>query len=137
MNHCVYILHSIKLNRYYIGYSSKFEERLTFHENPEKRKYTHRAKDWTLFYIINCHSKLQALEIEKHIKNMKSKIYIENLLKYNEITIKLLEKYKNCNQSPESFRGWLEPIACPEYLREGEQQQEKAIQEIEWLFWFK
>jgi putative endonuclease len=34
----------------------------------------------------------QALAIEKHIKNMKSKVYIENLLHYPEISIKLLEK---------------------------------------------
>ncbi|PXY38851.1 excinuclease ABC subunit C, partial [Flavobacterium cheongpyeongense] len=38
----------------------------------------------------------QALAIEKHIKDMKSKIYIENLLRYPEVINKLLEKYKDC-----------------------------------------
>jgi putative endonuclease len=35
----------------------------------------------------------QALRIEKHIKNMKSKKYIEDIKKYPEITERLKEKY--------------------------------------------
>ncbi len=38
-------------------------------------------------------SKAQALAIEKHIKAMKSKIYIHNLKKYPEMIDKLLLKY--------------------------------------------
>ena len=50
--------------------------------------------DWNLFLIIDCESKSQALQIEKHIKKMKSKTYIENLAKYPEMVIKLKEKYR-------------------------------------------
>jgi putative endonuclease len=32
--------------------------------------------------------------IEKHIKAMKSKKYIENLIKYPEMSVKLLQKYE-------------------------------------------
>ena len=93
----VYILHSITLNRYYIGFTMDFDARLDFHLNSnEQRKFTHNASDWTTFIKIECQSKKQALEIEKHIKKMKSKVYIENLVRYPEIIVKLLEKYKNC-----------------------------------------
>tara|TARA_R110000868_G_scaffold153826_1_gene379776 strand:+ start:99 stop:308 length:210 start_codon:yes stop_codon:yes gene_type:complete len=68
---------------------------LVFHKAPEKNKFPYNADDWTLFYKIDCTTKSQALKIEAHIKRMKSKVYIENLLKYSEITIKLLEKYKD------------------------------------------
>jgi len=45
---------------------------------------------------MECENKTQALAIEKHIKSMKSKIYIENLKKYPEMVTKLLIKYIDC-----------------------------------------
>ena len=92
--HTVYILQSQKLNRFYIGYTSNFNLRLEFHANAENRKYSHNADDWTTFITVECEFKLQALAIEKHIKAMKSKTYIENLKRYPEIIEKLLDKYK-------------------------------------------
>ncbi|MEZ4792229.1 MAG: GIY-YIG nuclease family protein [Gelidibacter sp.] len=91
--HCVYILHSVKLDRFYVGYSSNLEERLTFHDNPEPRKYSNNAKDWSLYFTIDCESKSQGLALEGHLKSMKSKIYIQNLKKYPEMVLKLLGKY--------------------------------------------
>jgi putative endonuclease len=90
---CVYILHSKTLNRYYIGFTTDLETRLEFHKNAESQKFTAKADDWNVFLIIDCQSKLQGLSIEKHIKNMKSKTYIENLKKYPEIIVKLKEQY--------------------------------------------
>ena len=95
--HQVYILFSKKLNRYYIGFTSNLEERMVFHKNSENRKFTHNASDWELFYTIECSLKEQDLKIEKHIKAMKSRIYIENLIKYPEIAEKLKIKFQeNC-----------------------------------------
>ena len=93
MSYCSYILHSLKLNRYYVGYTSNLKERLIFHENSESRKFTSKADDWEHYFTIDCNSKLQAVSIEKHIKRMKSKTYIENLKKYPEMALKLLLKY--------------------------------------------
>ena len=93
----VYILHSKTLDRFYIGFTTNLNQRMEFHLNPEEaRKFTSKAKDWELFFKIDCETKNQALAIEHHIKKMKSKIYIENLVRYPDIIIKLLEKYKNC-----------------------------------------
>ena len=93
----VYILHSKTLDRFYIGFTSNLNQRMEFHLHPEEsRKFTSKAKDWELFFKIYCETKNQALEIEQHIKKMKSKIYIVNLVQYPDIIIKLLEKYKNC-----------------------------------------
>jgi putative endonuclease len=91
--HWVYILKSEKLNRFYIGYTSDFDIRFEFHQNSESHKFTYNADDWELFLKIDCHNKSQALAIEKHIKAMKSKIYIENILKYPEIITKLKNKH--------------------------------------------
>ena len=53
----------------------------------------HPYRDWVLVFKILCVNKKQAMLIEKHIKSMKSRKYIENLIKYPEISQKLLEKY--------------------------------------------
>ena len=93
--HIVYILHSIKLDRYYTGYTSNLDVRLDFHKNADTHKFTYNADDWTVFMEIQCNSKVQGLNIEKHIKAMKSKTYIENLKQYPEMVEKLVQKY-NC-----------------------------------------
>ena len=93
----VYILRSNKLNRFYIGFTSDSDIRLEFHKNAESNKFTANADDWELFTKIPCESKPQALRIESHIKKMKSKTYIENLIKYPDIILKLKDKYnQNC-----------------------------------------
>jgi putative endonuclease len=91
--HFVYILHSSKLNRFYIGFTSDFDTRMEFHKNAESHKFTANAEDWELFLKIECESKSQGLNIEKHIKKMKSKTYVENLIKYTDIILKLKEKH--------------------------------------------
>ena len=90
--HYVYILFSEKLNRNYIGATSNIEQRLEFHLS-SKDKFTSIAKDWKLIHKIECKSKKQALDIEKHIKKMKSIVYISNLTKYPEMSQKILLKY--------------------------------------------
>ena len=93
MSFCVYVLHSEKLNRFYIGYTSNFEQRLDFHRTSASHKFTYSGGDWREFLKIECKSKLQAIKIESHIKKMKSKIYIHNLRRYPEMQEKLLKKY--------------------------------------------
>ena len=95
MKQIVYILYSKKLDRYYTGATSDIETRLIFHQNSPAHKFTAKAKDWVLYLKIECNTKDQALAIEKHIKRMKSKVYIQNLKKYPEITTKLKLKYSN------------------------------------------
>ena len=77
--------------------TANFDIRLDFHlTDLQQRKYTHNADDWVLYLKIECQTKTQASRIEKHIKSMKSKIYIQNLMKYPEMTQKLLTKFQEC-----------------------------------------
>ena len=72
------------------------EERLIKHNSHyHGSKYTSKAEDWEIFVSIKCETPTQALKIEKHIKSMKSKIYIENLKKYPEIILKILAKFNS------------------------------------------
>ena len=91
-----YILYSEKLSKFYIGSSRKsITTRLEEHleEFYGSTVFTSKAKDWSIWLIIPCHSYEQALAIEKHIKRMKSSKYIRNLKQYPEIIQKLLDKY--------------------------------------------
>jgi len=95
--HWVYILYSKSLDRFYVGETFLSpEERLIQHNtNYYPDKFTKAGKPWMLFFKIKCESEINAKEIEKHIKNMKSKKYINDLVKYPDMISKLIEKYEN------------------------------------------
>jgi len=91
----VYILYSKFIDKYYIGsckdFSVRYEEHLY---KVNSNSFTSRADDWTLFYKIDNLEYQQSRKIEQHIKKMKSRVFIENLSKYPQISIKLIQKYK-------------------------------------------
>lgn len=91
----VYILFSEKLNKYYVGSCLEISERLADRETKKySDSYTGKANDWVLYYSITNLEYKQARSIENYIKRMKSKIYIENLKKYDDLSRKLIEHYK-------------------------------------------
>ncbi|MBN8694752.1 MAG: GIY-YIG nuclease family protein [Bacteroidetes bacterium] len=95
---CCYILFSEKLNRFYIGVcQDDLNERILKHNNHTygNHRFTAKASDWILFFLIDCESYSQAVKIEKHIKAMKSRVYIRNLAKYPDISLQLLNKFKD------------------------------------------
>ena len=91
----VYILYSSSLCQHYIGQSVNSAKRAQQHnEHFYSNSFTSKAKDWQLIFELACESKKQALSIEKHIKKMKSTAYIQNLIKYPEMSIKLLQRFQ-------------------------------------------
>lgn len=94
----VYILYSQSMDKYYIGSCVDFDERLEDHiAKVFKKSFTAKANDWIVYYTIDELDYKQARRIEKHIKEMKSRKYLENLKLYPEISEKLKEKYFNKN----------------------------------------
>ncbi|MFD2517463.1 GIY-YIG nuclease family protein [Salinimicrobium flavum] len=93
MGYVVYILYSIKLDRFYVGSSSNLGLRMAFHHSSPGYKFTGKAADWQLFFKSDCADKKQAVNIEKHIKKMKSRKYIQNLKRYPEMVENLKKKY--------------------------------------------
>ena len=90
-----YILHSASIDQYYVGITTdSVEVRLLKHnESYYGKKFTSKTSDWTIYLVIPCACSRQMIEIEKHIKRMKSRVYIENLKKYPAIIERLKEKY--------------------------------------------
>ena len=90
----VYILFSKNLDRFYTGSCNDLDFRLNQHLNKEFAKsFTAKSNDWELFLLIDDLQYEQARLIERHIKKMKSKTYIQNLKKYPELVQKLIAKY--------------------------------------------
>jgi len=75
----VYIIYSVKVNKYYVGACTNLERRLYEH-NIGHSTFTSTGIPWELKYTEQFGSLLEAKKREKEIKNKKSRIYIENLI---------------------------------------------------------
>ncbi len=94
MKFCVYLLHSESTDKYYIGRTEDMCVRLgLYNSGAFASSSTKTGIPWTIYYTIDCIIRVQALAIEKHIKQMRSVKYYQSLKLYPEIMIKLKEKY--------------------------------------------
>ncbi len=92
--HFVYIIKSINNSKFYIGETYDIEQRLNYHNSIElNNNSTRTGIPWRIYHIIECKNRTVARKIETHIKEMKSRKYIENLIKYPEISQRLVNKY--------------------------------------------
>ena len=79
--HFVYIIYTPAFDKYYVGESIDPFERLFQHNNGfYKGSSTSYTKDWELKLILPVVGKEDAVKIERHIKSMKSKTFILNLI---------------------------------------------------------
>ena len=95
MEFFVYILHSEKLDKFYVGTTTDVEKRIHEHNTAfYKDSFSVRGIPWTLFQSIVCESSSQAYAIERFIKKMKSSTFIRKLKDDQEVVNSILEKYK-------------------------------------------
>src|SRR5690554_6121147 len=104
--HFVYIIYSQSTDKYYIGETNDLFTRVNWHNSKQfQDAYTVIADDWEIFWSLQCNNISQARKIEKYIKSMKSRKYIENLIKYPEMSGKLLQRFcKSEGFCPDSYR---------------------------------
>jgi putative endonuclease len=95
MSYFVYILHSQKLNRFYVGTTTEVDRRLAEHNNAQyPDSFTVRGIPWVLFLSISCSSSEQAYEMERFIKRMKSSAFIRKLAESPETISEILTRFK-------------------------------------------
>ena len=82
MRYYVYILYSPSFDKYYIGQTNNFENRLIQH-NSGYEKSTSPYKPWILKCLLQKATRIEAMQLEKKIKNL-------NRIKL----IHFIEKYK-------------------------------------------
>ena len=90
----VYVIYSSTLDSYYVGSCMDFKIRLEQHLTFSfQNSYTKKANDWKEYLLFDDLEYKQARQIEAYIKRMKSVKYIKNLKRYEEMRVKLIEKY--------------------------------------------
>jgi putative endonuclease len=80
MEYFVYIIYSRSRNKYYTGYSHDPASRLEEH-NLGATASTRGGRPWVIVFTEKCEDKTAAIKREHIIKKMKSRKYIENLIK--------------------------------------------------------
>jgi len=80
MQHFVYILYSQSRDRYYIGSSGDVEQRLIRH-NAGATLSTKSGRPWKIVYTETLPTKTEALKREINLKRLKSRFYLEEIIK--------------------------------------------------------
>jgi len=76
----VYVLHSGKHDKIYIGFTSNLEQRLKSHNELGKKGWTIKFRPWTLVHHESYESKAEAMHREKQLKSAKGRQFIRNLI---------------------------------------------------------
>jgi putative endonuclease len=82
MAHYIYIIYSKTTDKFYIGETENISQRLKWHNTKEfANSSTKIASDWVLKKYFEVNDRTEARTVEKYIKNMKSRKFIESLIK--------------------------------------------------------
>ncbi len=85
----VYILFSAKINRYYIGHTENFSVRYAYHNDSiRNRIWTRRGIPWEKKIVFTFESRSEAMELEVHLKDLKSRSVIEKIILYKKVNWK-------------------------------------------------
>ncbi len=71
----VYILHSEKYNKIYIGFTSNLEARINAHNSVNNKGFTKRYMPWAIIYTEEFEAKEEALKREKQLKSAKGRLF--------------------------------------------------------------
>ncbi|MCD8528641.1 MAG: GIY-YIG nuclease family protein [Chitinophagales bacterium] len=83
------------MDKYYIGESSNVDNRLDLHNNHYyKRAYSSISDDWTIVLQYECNSKKEAIYLERFIKRMKSRKFIEKIITESNILTERFNRSK-------------------------------------------
>jgi putative endonuclease len=91
--HYLYIIYSSKVNKFYVGETDDVELRLLKHNNHSYQgSFTKIADDWEAVMLFECFTRNQSLLLEKFIKSMKSKIFIQKIIENPKILEDIISK---------------------------------------------
>ncbi len=91
--HYLYIIYSKKLDKFYVGETPDVKTRLKLHNAHHFTKsFTKSATDWETKLSFECRDKQNAFFLEKFIKRMKSRKFIEKIIDNPLILKDILDK---------------------------------------------
>ena len=79
----LYILSSQRTNRYYVGTTTDMDVRLRQHNDPAQNpsRWTRSGGPWDLAFSQEFATNREALRAEKYLKRMKSRAFLEKLIR--------------------------------------------------------
>ncbi len=90
-----YIIHSASIDKYYTGHTPNLVNRLDQHNTHYfSRGFTKSAEDWKIVLTKNCSNKQNAMYLERFIKRMKSRKFIQKVIVEPKIIDEILMKKK-------------------------------------------
>ncbi len=79
MKYYIYILKSLKFDKFYTGYTNDLKRRLNEH-NSGKSEYTRKFKPWEIVYFEECNDVEEARQKEKYYKSASGRRKIKKIL---------------------------------------------------------
>ncbi|MCH7675296.1 GIY-YIG nuclease family protein [candidate division KSB1 bacterium] len=79
MKYSLYIIHSDRLNSYYVGISQNVNSRIESH-NSSAKGWTRRGRPWQIAFTKEFENRQEAHKWEQWIKAQKSKKLIEKII---------------------------------------------------------
>ena len=96
----LYVLYSKSINRYYVGSCLDLDTRLNDHLTGKHNfAFTKKATDWIVYFQIDQLNYEDARKLEKYVKSMKSRKYLESLKLYPELKDKLISMTSQAGSS--------------------------------------
>lgn len=93
MHFTTYILYSTKINKFYVGQTSNIVRRIYEH-NMQNSRFTSLGVPWTLIWLKQFSSRIEAIQLERKLKNLSRKRKIKFISKYAEYSVKTLNVEK-------------------------------------------
>lgn len=78
----VYVLHSRKFDKIYIGYTSDLESRIKSHNELATKGWTVKYRPWEVVYTEEYESKSEAMGREKELKSHRGRDFIRTMIIY-------------------------------------------------------
>jgi putative endonuclease len=89
----IYIIYSKKLDRYYVGTTDDVEKRLVEHNSGfYSEAFTVKGTPWELSLSFECESSEKAYGLEKFLKRMKSRVFLEKVIVSPDILLEIQNK---------------------------------------------
>ena len=88
MKYYIYILYSEKFDKFYTGYTSDYNKRIEDHNTSTNNTFTSKYRPWLLKAVFLVReNKTRVIQIERFIKNQKSRTLLIKLIEPNFLPV--------------------------------------------------
>ena len=90
MFYSVYIIYSLSADRFYIGQTCNVTERVHQHNTSYYTDTsTTKITDWEIYWLLECQSRRQAIQIESHIKRMQDQLKLKKEIRDENLSFNM------------------------------------------------